>query len=79
MISFEPRPDLRATLTQMKTDVKNIHTKMNDQQREYAAAGTTDDLRLQQVVAAQANALTTAIRKHITRYMIKVPSSLLSH
>ena len=31
LISFEPRPDLWDALTQMKTDVKNIHTKMNDQ------------------------------------------------
>ena len=72
LISFEPRPDLRAALTQMKTDVKNIHTKMNDQQCEYAAAGATDDLRTQQLVATQANAL-TAIRKQITHYIIKVP------
>ena len=30
LISFKPRPDLRAALAQMKTDMKHIHTKIND-------------------------------------------------
>ena len=72
LISFEPRPDLRAAQTQMKTDMKNIHTKMSDRQCKYAAAGATDNLRTQQVAATQADAL-TAIRKPITHYMVKVP------
>ena len=70
--SFKPRPGLRAALTQTKTDVKNIHTKMNDQQHEYAAAGATDDLRTQQLATTQADAL-TAICKQIMHYMVKVP------